>query len=119
MFELTERTGEAVSRGEVEAALGAPDFWNLEQNAIKPFIRSKAQDRGWQCRTVSEYFTYHQRTGDIIPPAYPERIAILLSKAKEPERERAWLTAWCRHFGYDGWDGWSRNRLRKLSAISN
>ena len=119
MFELTETTGADVSRGAISAALGAPGFWNLEQDAIKPFIRSKAQDLGWQCRTVGEYFTYHQRTGDIIPPHYPERIAILLRKAKELAREKAWLAAWCRHFGHDGWDGWFRDRLRKLSSISN
>lgn len=119
LFEITEQTGGAVSRGQITTALGAPDFWNLEQDAIKPFIRSKAQDLGWQCRTVDAYFTYHQRTGDVVPLYYPERIAILLRKAQEPKREQAWLEAWCRHFGYDGWDGWSRNRLRKLSAASN
>ena len=111
IFEITEQTGGTVSRGQITTALGAPDIWNLGQSEIKPFIRSKAQDLGWQCRTVGEYFTYHQRTGDIVPPHYPERIAILLRKAKELEREGAWLTAWCRHFGYDGW---SRDRLRKF-----
>lgn len=118
MFELTETTGAEVSRGQITAALGAPDFWNLEHDAIKPFVKSKAQDLGWRCRTVDTYFTYHQRTADIVPPGYPRHIAILLRKAREPERERTWLAAWCRHFGYDGWDGWFRDRLRKLAAIS-
>ena len=114
MFELTETTGAEVSRGQITAALGAPDFCNLGPDEAKLFIRSKAQDLDWQCRTVGEYFTYHQRTGDVVPPHYPERIAILLRKAKEPEREWAWLAAWCRHFGYDGWDGWTRERLRRM-----
>ena len=119
MFERTERTGAEISLGQLSAELGAPDFWSLEQDEIKPFVKSKAQDLGWQCRTVDTYFTYHQRTADIVPPAYPQRIAILLRKAKELAREKAWLAAWCRHFGYDGWDGWFQERLRKLPAISN
>ena len=114
MFELTETTGAEVSRGAISAVLGAPNFWQLAPADVPAFIKSKQYDLEWQCRTVGEYFTYHQRTGDIIPPHHPERIAILLCKAKELARERAWLAAWCRHFENDSMHGWAGKRRRKL-----
>ena len=74
--------------------------------------RQRDQDLSWQCDTVSTFFSHHLETGDIVPSHFPKRIAILLRKAEETEREREFLAAWYRHFGPDGWFG---DRLRRLS----
>ena len=58
----------------------------------------KDKDLGWQIQTVESAFRDYLKTGDIPAPYYPLRVAILLRKAKENERERAFLAAWCRHF---------------------
>ena len=61
-------------------------------------MKKADQDLIWQCRTVSKLFDAYQVSGDIPPPHYPMRIAILLKKASDPDRERRFLAAWCRHF---------------------
>ena len=67
------------------------------------------QDLYWQCDAVSAFFSHHLETGDIMPPHFPMRVAILLREAKEAEREKEFLAACCRHFGSGSWFG---ERLR-------
>ena len=74
-------------------------------------LLSHDQDLGWQCDTVDTFLSHHLRTGDIVPPHFPQRIAILLRKSGERRRERAFLEGWCHHFGTMGWFG---ARLHKL-----
>lgn len=64
----------------------------------RAFMQAKDKDLGWQCDTVETAFRHYLETGDIPAPHYPLRVAILLRKAKERERERAFLAAWCRQF---------------------
>ena len=80
-------------------ASGGPDFLNQpDEKTFRAVIRNTDQDLSWQCDTVSEAFERYLKTGEIPAPYYPMRIAILLRKAKEAEREHDFLGAWCRHF---------------------
>ena len=86
---------EEISYGQ---ASGAPEFLLQDRRSFDRLIRETDQDLGWQCDTVSEAFGRYIETGEVPAPHYPMRIAILLRKAKEAEREYDFLGAWCRHF---------------------
>ena len=101
-------------------ASDGPEFLQEQDEAtFRRFIRDTNQDMGWQCDTVDEAFARYVRTGEIPAPHYPLRIAILLRKAKEPERERRFLAAWCRHFETGPGAKYSKlsERARKTGAI--
>lgn len=101
-------------------ASGAPTFYQLDEKPLREFMKVKNQDLDWQCDTVDQFLTYHRTTGDIIPPHFPGRIVILLRKAKDFEREQAFLEAWIPHCRAM-WDipgscgGWAA-RLAKLKG---
>jgi len=61
-------------------------------------LKSADQDLQWQCETVAASFRKYRSSGEVPAPHYPMRIAILLSKAKDFDRERKFLSAWCKHF---------------------
>ena len=52
-----------------------------------------------QVKIVADAFSHYVVTGEAPAPYYPMRIAIILSKSKMKEKEKEFLTAWCRHFG--------------------
>jgi len=56
------------------------------------------QDLVWQCETVTAAFERYLKTGEIPAPGNPMRVAVLLHKAKDFDRERQFLAAWCNHF---------------------
>ena len=92
---VSKMLDEGVSYGE---ASGAPEFYNQDEQSFRSFIKETDQDLDWQCDTVIDAFDRYQRTGEIPAPHFPMRIAILLRKAKERDRENRFLAAWCRHF---------------------
>ena len=73
----------------------------------------------WQCDTVAAGFERFQKTGEVPAPHYPMRIAILLRKARDFDRERQFLQVWCRHFpsGNGVTYGKLVERARKTGAI--
>lgn len=79
-------------------ASGAPDFLNQDEESFRAFMKVADQDLAWQCGTVSEAFTRYLETGEIPAPHYPMRVAVLLRKTNELNRERQFLAVWCRHF---------------------
>jgi len=89
-----------------------------DEAEFRAFMRKADQDLDWQCNTVDKAFTQYREQGEIPAPHYPMRIAILLRKAKEHEREKAFLTAWCRHFpeGPGGTYDKLAERARKLGV---
>ena len=105
---FSRMTDEGISWGE---ASGFGSLYVSDYEDFRGKIKRTDQNLDWQCDTVGRFLSHHLETGDVVPPYFPRRIAILLSKAKEKERERAFLEAWCRHFGAAGWFG---DRLRKL-----
>ena len=79
-------------------ASGAPDFLNQNEESFRAFMKQADQDIGWQCDTVSDAFKRYLETGEIPAPHYPMRIAVLLRKAKDFDREKQFLATWCKHF---------------------
>lgn len=76
----------------------APEFLNQEEDSFRQFMKTADQDLQWQCETVATSFCRYRKSGEVPAPHYPMRIAILLSKAKDFNRERQFLAAWCKHF---------------------
>ena len=79
-------------------ASGAPEFLNQDEKSFRAFMKKADQDIRWQCDTVSESFKRFLKIGETPAPHYPMRVAILLRKAKDFEREKQFLAAWCQHF---------------------
>ncbi|WP_147438929.1 hypothetical protein [Roseovarius spongiae] len=59
-------------------------------------------DLAKQVEIVSEGLDGWRRSGMTPAPYYSYRIAVILSKQKDVEREKAFLAAWCRHFSEVG-----------------
>ena len=100
-------------------ASNAPAFLNQDQDSFRAFIKKVDQNMEWQCETVTAAFHRYQKTGEIPAPHYPMRIAVLLRKAKDFDRERRFLAAWCRHFpsGNGVKYGALMERAKKAGAI--
>ena len=79
-------------------AANIPDYFNQDENSFREFMKDVDQDLQWQCKTVTEAFNTYRTTGILPAPHYPMRIAILLRKAKDHDREHIFLAAHCRHF---------------------
>lgn len=79
-------------------ASGTPDFLNQDEGSFRTFMKKADQDLRWQCDTVSNAFERFLRIGEAPAPHYPMRAAILLRKARDFEREKQFLAAWCHHF---------------------
>lgn len=80
-------------------ASGARDFYNQGYDDFREHLKNTDQDLEWQCGIVRENFLKYTETGDRPPPYFAWRIAVILRKTKEHEREKAFLIAYCRHFG--------------------
>lgn len=65
-------------------------------------IKQYDNDLAKQVEIVGEWLDGWERSGMTPAPYYSYRIAVILSKQKEVERERAFLAAWCRHFSEVG-----------------
>lgn len=79
-------------------ASGGPDFLNQDEASFRAFMKKADQDLGWQCDTVSNAFKRYLEIGETPAPHYPMRVAVLLRKAKDFDREKQFLAAWCKHF---------------------
>ena len=65
-------------------------------------IKQYDNDLAKQVEIVSEGLDGWEHSGMTPAPYYSYRIAVILSKQKEVEREKAFLAAWCRHFSEVG-----------------
>lgn len=93
--DTTKMLGEGLTHGQ---ASGAQEFLNQDEESFRAFMKKADQDLQWQCETVTAAFKRYRQTGEIPAPHYPMRIAVLLHKAKDFNREKQFLAAWCRHF---------------------
>ena len=96
-----------------------PDFLGRDDKPFRKFPKNADQNLGWHCDLVAHSFKQLKSIGLIPAPYSAMRIAILLRKAKEREREGRFLRAWCRHFhsGTGVTYGKLVERARKLGAI--
>ena len=65
-------------------------------------IKQYDNDLAKQVEIVNEGLDGWERSGMTPAPYYSYRIAVILSKEKEVEREKDFLDAWCRHFSKVG-----------------
>jgi len=81
-------------------ASGDLALYNQTEESFRAEIRNSDNDLPEQVvrfnHGLDRWFEY----GECHPPYFPWRIAVILSKRKQVERERAFLASYCRHF----WD---------------
>lgn len=80
-------------------ASGAPAFYNLPEDQFRSHLRSIDNDLAAQVDIVEGACRTYFKTGEVPAPYFAWRIAIILSKGSQAVHERAFLTAWCIHFG--------------------
>lgn len=90
MFEKGESYG---------VASGGPAFLNQPEDAFFAYMKSIDNDLDVHVGIVKDAFKLYVQRGEIPAPHYAWRIAVILRKAKMKEKEKEFLTAWCRHFG--------------------
>lgn len=81
-------------------ASGAPDFLNQPESDFRVHLQSIDNDLSAQVDIVDAACRLYFKTGEVPAPYYPWRIAVILSKRKMKDRERDFLTSWCRHFAF-------------------
>ena len=79
-------------------ASGTMEFLKQDEDTLRAFMKQADQDLAWQCSAVADAFRGYLENGEIPAPHYPMRIAILLRKTKDLDRERNFLAVWCKHF---------------------
>jgi hypothetical protein len=91
---------------------------NQPEAEFRSELKSIDNDLNRQIEIVNESLDLWFGKGEIPPPYYPWRIAVILSKAKRKAEEQRFLTAWCRHFGdiRGGRYQALADRLRKLTV---
>lgn len=102
-------------------ASDSPEFLNQDEGAFRAFMKKADQDLQWQCQTVTAAFERYRKTGEVPAPHYPMRITVLLRKARDLNREKQFLAAWCRHFPSGNGVTYLAlaERARKTGAISD
>jgi len=80
-------------------ALGGLAILNQPEDAFRAELRSIDNDLGQQINIVNESLDNWFGRGETPAPYYAWRIAIILGKTKRKDEERAFLAAWCKHFG--------------------
>jgi len=79
-------------------ASSGPSFLSLGEAEFRAHMGAIDNELGEQVAIVSQFFTAYLNNGEIPPPYYPWRIAVILRRIKEPEIEKRFLAAWCLHF---------------------
>lgn len=79
-------------------AMGAHPILNQSEDSFRTELQSIKQNLDAQIDIFNHGLDEYFRTGDYPPPYYPMRIAIILRKHKQSERERQFLSAYCKHF---------------------
>ncbi|MAZ85996.1 MAG: hypothetical protein CME90_20720 [Hoeflea sp.] len=100
-------------------ASNGPDFLNHDESSFRAFMKTANQDLGWQCDTISDAFRRYLTSGEIPAPHYPMRVAVLLRKEKDFEREKRFLAACCKHFPSENGTTYAKlvERAKKTGAI--
>jgi hypothetical protein len=84
---------------------------SISQDDFFAYLKTIKDDIDAQCQITNRFFDAHFYSGEQVPPAYPLRIAIILSKAKKKELELRFLNAWCKHYPKDTAVGTVYNKL--------
>ncbi len=85
--------------GTLEKASGDLDLYNQEQSDFKAEMQSTDSNLAVQVSRFSHGLDRWFGQGIHHPPYFPWRIAIILSKERQVDRERDFLSSYCDHFG--------------------
>jgi len=86
---------EGVSYG---AASGDHDMYQQSEENFKSHLKNTDNNLKEQISVFNFGLNRWFEHGETHPPYFPMRIAIILSKRKELEKEKKFLAAYCRHF---------------------
>lgn len=79
-------------------ASGGPEIYNQPEADFKDELKRTDSNLRVQIDRFDAALDRWFETGEGHPPYWPWRIAVILSKRKELEREKRFLAAYCRHF---------------------
>jgi hypothetical protein len=79
-------------------ASSGPAFLSLNVDAFRDHMKAIDNDLGEQTAIVAQAFARYLEIGEIPAPYFPWRIAVILRRAKKPDLEKKFLSAWCRHY---------------------
>lgn len=81
---------------------GVDPLYQLPEAEFKAQLRSKQNDLGEMLRLFNSFLDSWFSTARMpVPPYYPDRIAVILRKAKCFDFEKAFLVAYFRHFWFE------------------
>ena len=81
---------------------GSDVLYQLPEAEFKAQLRSKQNDLGEMLRLFNSFLDSWFSTARMaVPPYYPDRIAVILRKAKCFELEKVFLAAYFRHFWFE------------------
>ncbi len=98
-------------------ASGGPAFLNQPEADVRSHLHSIDNDLTAQVEIVDTSCRSYFKTGETPAPYYPWRIAVILSKMREKDRERDFLSAWCRHFPDDGGGGRYADLVKRAKKL--
>lgn len=82
-------------------ALGYPDEYKKTEKEFFSYMRLINDDLHEQVRLFSQFVELWFSMGEAPPPHYPNRIAIILRKAKLFDLEKDFLSAYFKHFWFE------------------
>ncbi len=96
-------------------------FLKGDFDEVQNFLRERDNQIEFQIETTRNCFVHYLETGEIPPPYYPFRIAVILRRAKLILREKFFLEAWLKHFAgvVGGRYADLFERLEKLNSKKN
>jgi hypothetical protein len=96
---LRAATLRMIERGETSGkATGDLAIYNQTEESFRAELRNTDNDLGEQIARFNVGLDRWFEFGETHPPYFPWRVAIILSKSGEKEKEREFLAAYCRHF---------------------
>lgn len=100
-------------------AMGGLSILNQTEGEFRSELKAIDNDLGRQIAIVEEALNTWFSKGEIPPPYYAWRIAVILSKAKRKDEESNFLSSWCKHFGHVRGTRYEAlaSRARKLGAF--
>lgn len=109
-----------LTHGEATEAPEMPSFWQPHDlDAFRESLRAIDNDLAEQLAIVRRGITHYFEHGEVPPPYYPYRIAVILRTEKQLDLEVTFLRAWLLHFKHGPGTRYAElaKRLPKAEAL--